>query len=251
MKVPYSAGVPGVPAPVIDGEPSSRRPRQTRIAWPLACSGWRSEDPTFQVRTDEETGQTIISGMGELHLEVIVDRLQREFNVAANVGRPQVAYRETITKAVRSEGRFVRQTGGHGQYGHIILEIEPLERGSGFQFESKIVGGAVPKEYIPAVEAGVKEAMLSGVLAGYPVVDVKVTAVDGSYHEVDSSEMAFKIAASMDSRGYEKAGPVLLEPIMEVEGCYPGRVPWRCIGQPERPPGVGSRALRSGHIPSD
>ena len=163
------------PAPVIDRaiEPKTKAD-QDRLS--IGLQRLSEEDPTFQVRTDEETGQTIISGMGELHLEVIVDRLQREFNVAANVGRPQVAYRETITKAVRSEGRFVRQTGGHGQYGHIILEIEPLERGSGFQFESKIVGGAVPKEYIPAVEAGVKEAMLAGVLAGYPVVDVKVTA---------------------------------------------------------------------------
>ena len=209
------------PAPVIDRaiEPKTKAD-QDRLS--IGLQRLSEEDPTFQVRTDEETGQTIISGMGELHLEVIVDRLQREFNVAANVGRPQVAYRETITQAVRSEGRFVRQTGGHGQYGHIILEIEPLERGSGFQFESKIVGGAVPKEYIPAVEAGVKEAMLSGVLAGYPVVDVKVTAVDGSYHEVDSSEMAFKIAGSLGFReGMKKAGPVLLEPIMQVEVVTP------------------------------
>ncbi len=209
------------PAPVIDRaiEPKTKAD-QDRLS--IGLQRLSEEDPTFQVRTDEETGQTIISGMGELHLEVIVDRLQREFNVAANVGKPQVAYRETITKAVRSEGKFIRQTGGHGQYGHIVLEIEPLERGSGFQFESKIVGGAVPKEYIPAVEAGVKEAMLSGVLAGYPVVDVKVTAVDGSYHEVDSSEMAFKIAGSLGFReGMKKAGPVLLEPIMLVEVVTP------------------------------
>ncbi len=209
------------PAPVIDRaiEPKTKAD-QDRLS--IGLQRLSEEDPTFQVRTDEETGQTIISGMGELHLEVIVDRLQREFNVAANVGKPQVAYRETITKAVRSEGKFIRQTGGHGQYGHIVLEIEPLERGSGFQFESKIVGGAVPKEYIPAVEAGVKEAMLSGVLAGYPVVDVKVTAVDGSYHEVDSSEMAFKIAGSLGFReGMKKAGPVLLEPIMQVEVVTP------------------------------
>ncbi|NLY29214.1 MAG: elongation factor G, partial [Firmicutes bacterium] len=209
------------PAPVIDRaiEPKTKAD-QDRLS--IGLQRLSEEDPTFQVRTDEETGQTIISGMGELHLEVIVDRLQREFNVAANVGRPQVAYRETITQAVRSEGKFVRQTGGHGQYGHIILEIEPLERGSGFQFESKIIGGAVPKEYIPAVEAGVKEAMLAGVLAGYPVVDVKVTAVDGSYHEVDSSEMAFKIAGSLGFReGMKKAGPVLLEPIMQVEVVTP------------------------------
>jgi len=209
------------PAPVIDRaiEPKTKAD-QDRLA--IGLQRLAEEDPTFQVRTDEETGQTIISGMGELHLEIIVDRLQREFNVAANVGKPQVAYRETITKAVRSEGKFIRQTGGHGQYGHVVLEIEPLERGGGFQFESKIVGGAVPKEFIPAVEAGVKEAMLAGVLAGYPVVDVKVTAVDGSYHEVDSSEMAFKIAASIGFReGMKKAGPVLLEPIMEVEVVTP------------------------------
>src|SRR5690606_20103863 len=152
------------------------------------------EDPTFRVHTDTETGQTIIEGMGELHLEVIVDRLLREFKVQANVGRPQVAYRETLRKPVRGEGKFIGQRGGRGQYGHVVLEIEPLEPGGGFEFESKIVGGVVPKEYIPAVEAGVKEAMQTGVLAGYPVVDVRVTLVDGSYHEVDSSEMAFKIA---------------------------------------------------------
>src|SRR5690606_24909682 len=150
-----------------------------------------------RVHTDPETGQTIIRGMGELHLEIIVDRLLREFKVQANVGKPQVAYRETIRKPVRSEGKFVRQTGGRGQYGHVILEIEPLEPGKGCEFVNKIVGGVVPKEYIPAVEAGIKEAMQTGVLAGYPVVDVRVSLVDGSYHEVDSSEMAFKIAASM------------------------------------------------------
>ncbi|MGI6566702.1 MAG: elongation factor G [Firmicutes bacterium] len=209
------------PAPVIDRaiEPKTKAD-QDRLS--IGLQRLSEEDPTFQVRSDEETGQTIISGMGELHLEVIVDRLQREFNVGANVGKPQVAYRETITSAVRSEGRFVRQTGGHGQYGHIVLEIEPLERGGGFQFESKIVGGAVPKEYIPAVEAGIKEAMLSGVVAGYPVVDVKVTAVDGSYHEVDSSELAFKIAGSIGFReGMKKAQPALLEPIMQVEVLTP------------------------------
>src|SRR5690606_24909610 len=149
------------------------------------------EDPTFRVHVDEETGQTIIEGMGELHLEVIVDRLLREFKVQGNVGRPQVSYRETLRKPVKAEGRFVRQTGGRGQYGHVWLEIEPLEPGAGFEFVNKIVGGVVPKEYIPAVEAGVREAMQNGVLAGYPVVDVRVTLVDGSYHEVDSSEMAF------------------------------------------------------------
>ncbi|HHV61743.1 MAG TPA: elongation factor G [Firmicutes bacterium] len=180
------------------------------------------EDPTFKVRTDPETGQTIISGMGELHLEIIVDRLLREFKVEANVGKPQVAYRETIRGRIKSEGRFVRQTGGRGQYGHVWLELEPNEPGKGFEFINKIVGGAVPKEYIPAVEAGVKEAMESGVIAGYPVVDVRVTLVDGSYHEVDSSEMAFKIAASMAFKdGARKAHPVLLEPIMDVEVVVP------------------------------
>ena len=209
------------PAPVIDRaiEPKTQAD-QDKLG--IGLQRLSEEDPTFQVRTDDETGQTIISGMGELHLEVIVDRLLREFSVEANVGKPQVAYRETISKPVRSDGRFIRQSGGRGQYGHIVLELEPQERGAGFQFESKIVGGAVPKDYIPAVEAGVKEAMLSGVLAGYPVVDVKVTAVDGSYHEVDSSEMAFKIAGSLGFReGIKKADPVLLEPIMKVEVITP------------------------------
>ncbi len=176
------------------------------------------EDPTFQVKTDSETGQTIISGMGELHLEVITDRLIREFKVEANVGKPQVAYRETIRQSVKAEGKFIRQSGGRGQYGHVVLVIEPNEAGKGFTFENKIVGGVVPKEYIPAVEAGVKDAMLNGVLAGYPMVDVKVALIDGSYHEVDSSEMAFKIAGSMGFKdGCKKASPVLLEPIMKVE----------------------------------
>ena len=209
------------PAPVIDRaiEPKTKAD-QDKLG--IGLQRLSEEDPTFQVRTDEETGQTIISGMGELHLEVIVDRLLREFSVEANVGKPPVAYRETISKPVRSEGRFIRQTGGRGQYGHIVLELEPQDRGTGFQFESKIVGGAVPKEYIPSVEAGIKEAMLSGILAGYPVVDVKVTAVDGSYHEVDSSEMAFKIAGSLGFReGLKKADPVLLEPIMKVEVITP------------------------------
>jgi elongation factor G len=180
------------------------------------------EDPTFRMHTDPESAQTIISGMGELHLEIIVDRLLREFKVAANVGKPQVAFRETLRRQVESEGRFVRQTGGHGQYGHIWLRISPLEPGGGFVFENKIVGGVVPREYVPAVEAGVREAMETGVLAGYPVVDVKVEAYDGSYHEVDSSEMAFKIAGSMAFKdGARKAGPVLLEPIMKVEVTVP------------------------------
>ena len=209
------------PEPVIDRaiEPKTKAD-QDRLT--IGLQRLAEEDPTFQVRSDEETGQTIISGMGELHLEVIVDRMLREFNVQANVGQPQVAYRESITKAVRSEGRFVRQSGGRGQYGHVVLEIEPGERGSGFEFESKIVGGVIPREFIPAVEAGVKEAVMSGVLAGYPVVDVKVAAVDGSYHEVDSSEIAFKIAGSLGVReGIRKAEPVLLEPIMKVEVVTP------------------------------
>ena len=181
------------------------------------------EDPTFRVRTDEETGQTIIAGMGELHLEIIVDRLLREFNVDANVGRPQVAYREGITRPVqRVEGRFVRQTGGRGQYGHVVINLAPNDYGAGFTFENKIVGGTIPKEYIPAVQAGILEAMETGVLAGFPVVDVKVELVDGSYHEVDSSELAFKIAGSLAFReAAKKAGPVLLEPIEDVEVVVP------------------------------
>lgn len=180
------------------------------------------EDPTFRVRTDPETGQTLISGMGELHLDVLVDRMLREFRVSANVGRPQVAYRETITKPARAEGRFVRQTGGKGQYGHAVLEIEPLEPGKGFEFVDAIKGGAIPAEFIPAVEKGVREAMESGILAGYPVVDVRVRLVDGSYHEVDSSEMAFKIAGSLAFKNAaQKAAPVLLEPIMKVEVTVP------------------------------
>ncbi len=181
-----------------------------------------SEDPSFRVKTDEETGQTIISGMGELHLEIIVDRLLREFKVEANVGKPQVAYREAITKKVEVEGKYIKQSGGRGQYGHVWLELEPLEPGKGFEFMNKIVGGAVPKEYVSAVEKGVKEAMENGVMAGYPLVDLKATIFDGSYHDVDSSEMAFKIAGSMALKeGTMKAGPVLLEPIMAVEAVTP------------------------------
>jgi len=180
------------------------------------------EDPTFRVRTDEETGQTLISGMGELHLDVLVDRMTREFKVWANVGKPQVAYRETITRPARGEGRFVRQTGGRGQYGHCVLEVEPLEKGKGFEFEDAIRGGAIPREYIPAIEKGIREAMDSGVIAGYPVVDVKARVVDGSYHEVDSSEMAFKIAGSLAFKeAVQKGAPVLLEPIMKVEVVVP------------------------------
>jgi elongation factor G len=176
------------------------------------------EDPTFRVKNDPETGQTLIAGMGELHLEIIVDRLLREFKVDANVGKPQVAYRETIRKQVKVEGKFVRQSGGRGQYGHVWLELTPLEAGGGFVFENKIVGGVVPREYVPAVENGVKEAMSGGVLAGFPVIDLKATIFDGSYHDVDSNEMAFKIAGSMALKeGVVKAGGVLLEPVMKVE----------------------------------
>ncbi len=188
----------------------------------VALGRLAEEDPTFRVYSDEETGQTIIQGMGELHLEVIVDRLLREFKVEANVGKPQVAYRETIRETVKAEGKFIRQSGGHGQYGHVWLQLEPLEPGSGFEFVNKIVGGVVPKEYIPAVENGVRDAMANGVLAGYPVVDVRVTIYDGSYHEVDSSEQAFRIAASIGFReGAKRAKPVLLEPIMAVEVVTP------------------------------
>ena len=183
----------------------------------LALAKLAEEDPTFKTYTDEETGQTIIAGMGELHLEVIVDRLLREFKVEANVGAPQVAYKETITKSVFQETKYARQSGGKGQYGHVKIQVEPNESGKGFEFINKTVGGSVPKEYIPAVEQGVKGAMESGVLAGFPVVDVKVTLLDGSYHEVDSSEMAFKIAGSMAFKeACQKAGPVVLEPIMKV-----------------------------------
>ncbi|MBI3359629.1 MAG: elongation factor G, partial [Chloroflexi bacterium] len=181
------------------------------------------EDPTFRVRTDENTAQTLIAGMGELHLEVLVDRMLREFKVQANVGRPRVAYRESITRPVaKAEHRFIKQTGGRGQYGHAVLRLEPLPAGSGFVFEDAIVGGSIPREYIPAVEKGVKEAMESGVIAGYPLVDIKVELIDGSFHEVDSSEMAFKMAGSMAFKeGVQKGGPVLLEPVMKVEVVAP------------------------------
>ena len=181
------------------------------------------EDPTFRVRTDEETGQTVISGMGELHLEVLVDRMLREFNVDANVGKPQVAYRETIRKPVdKVEERYVRQTGGRGQYGHVVIQVEPTGPGGGYEFIDKISGGVIPKEYIPAVDAGIQEALTSGVLAGYPTVDVRVTLTFGSYHDVDSSEMAFKIAGSMAVKKAARiADPVLLEPVMAVEVVTP------------------------------
>jgi elongation factor G len=209
------------PEPVISVavEPKTK-PDQEKMG--LALQKLAQEDPSFRVHTDEESSQTIISGMGELHLEIIVDRMKREFKVEANVGKPQVAYRETIRASVESEGKFVRQSGGRGQYGHVWLKIEPQEAGKGYEFENGIVGGTVPKEYIPAVDKGIQEQLKSGVLAGYPVVDVKVTLFDGSYHDVDSNEMAFKIAASMGFKeGCRKAKPVLLEPIMKVEVVTP------------------------------
>jgi len=188
----------------------------------IALSKLAQEDPSFRVRTDEESGQTIISGMGELHLEIIVDRMKREFKVECNVGAPQVAYRETVRKSVEQEGKFVRQSGGRGQFGHVWLKLEPQQSGTGYEFVNGIVGGVVPREYIPAVDKGIQEAMHSGILAGFPVVDVKVTLFDGSYHEVDSSEMAFKIAGSMGFKeAMRKASPVLLEPIMRVEVVTP------------------------------
>jgi elongation factor G len=209
------------PEPVISVaiEPKTKE-GQDRLAAGLAALA--NEDPTFRASTDEETGQTIISGMGELHLEIIVDRLMREFRVEANVGKPQVAYRETVTALAEAEGRYVRQTGGRGQYGHVWIKLEPAVARSGFEFVNKIVGGVVPKEYISAVEKGIKEALHTGVVAGYPVIDVKVTLFDGSYHEVDSSEMSFKIAGSMAFKAAaSRAKPVLLEPIMQVDVSTP------------------------------
>ncbi|MFA6470791.1 MAG: elongation factor G [Candidatus Latescibacterota bacterium] len=189
------------------------------------------EDPTFKVKTDPETGQTILSGMGELHLEILVDRLRREFKVQANVGEPQVAYRESITREVNSEGKFIRQTGGHGQYGHVKIIIGPMEKGSGMLFEDKIVGGAIPREFIGACRKGAEDAMNSGVIAGFPLVDIRVQLIDGSYHEVDSSELAFRIATSMAVQdGVKKAGPVLLEPIMSVEAISPQQYSGDIIG---------------------
>ena len=206
-----------IPEPVISVaiEPKTKQDMEKLSK---ALQSLSDEDPTFRVSTNPETNQTVIAGMGELHLEILVDRMLREFKVEANVGAPQVAYRETIRKSVQVEGRFVRQSGGKGQYGHVVIELEPGDPGSGFEFVSKIVGGVIPKEYIPSAEQGMKEACESGILAGYPVIDVKATLVDGSYHEVDSSEMAFKIAGSIAIKdGVMKAAPVLLEPVMKVE----------------------------------
>jgi elongation factor G len=211
-----------VPEPVISVaiEPKTKAD-QDKLS--LALQKLAEEDPTFHVRTDTETAQTIIAGMGELHLEILVDRMRREFKVEANVGRPQVAYRETVRNRVEwVEGKFVRQSGGRGQYGHVVIHLEPSEPGQGFVFEDKIVGGTIPREYIGPVEQGIKEALENGVLAGYPVVDVKVQLVDGSYHDVDSSEMAFKIAGSIGFKeAAHQARPVLLEPIMDVEVVTP------------------------------
>jgi elongation factor G len=188
----------------------------------VALGKLAQEDPSFRVHTDEESGQTIISGMGELHLDIIVDRMRREFNVEANVGKPQVAYRETIRKSVEVEGKFVRQSGGRGQYGHVWLRLEPLPADAEYEFHNEVVGGTVPKEYIPAVDKGVREQLQNGVIAGYPLLAMKVTIFDGSFHEVDSNEMAFKIAGSMAVKeGAKKANPVLLEPIMAVEVVTP------------------------------
>ncbi|NCQ16030.1 elongation factor G, partial [Candidatus Falkowbacteria bacterium] len=189
------------------------------------------EDPTFRVRSDEETMQTIIGGMGELHLDIIVDRMKREFKVEANVGKPQVAYRETIKKSAEAEGRYIKQSGGRGQYGHCWLRVEPNEAGKGFEFIDEVKGGAIPREYIPAIAKGVKEALDRGILAGYPIVDVKVAVFDGSYHEVDSSEAAFKIAGSLAFQdGCKRAGPVILEPIMKVEAVTPEEFMGEVIG---------------------
>jgi elongation factor G len=206
-----------IPEPVISVavEPKTKQDMEKLSK---ALQSLSEEDPTFRVHIDPETNQTVIAGMGELHLEILVDRMLREFKVEANVGAPQVAYRETIRKAVKAEGKFIRQSGGKGQYGHVVIQVEPGEPGTGFEFVSKIVGGIVPKEYINPAEQGMKEACESGIVAGYPVIDLKATMVDGSYHEVDSSEMAFKIAGSMAIKeAVMKASPVLLEPMMKVE----------------------------------
>jgi elongation factor G len=201
----------------------------------VALQRLAKEDPSFRVSTDQESGQTIIAGMGELHLEIIVDRMKREFKVEANVGKPQVAYRETIRGKVESEGKFVRQSGGRGQYGHVWLKVEPNETGKGYEFINDVVGGAIPREYVPAVDKGIREACETGVIAGYPVVDVKITLFDGSYHDVDSSEMAFKIAGSMGFKeGFRRAKPVLLEPIMKVEVVTPEEYSGDVIGDLNR-----------------
>lgn len=188
----------------------------------IALQRLAEEDPTFRVHTDEETGQTIIAGMGELHLEIIRDRMLREFKVEANSGKPQIAYRETITKPANGDGKLIKQSGGRGQYGHVIVDVRPGERGKGIIIENKVVGGTIPKDYIPACKKGIEEAVLNGVLGGYPVIDVEVDIIDGSYHEVDSNEMAFKMAAIFAVKdAFKNANPILLEPIMKVENATP------------------------------
>ena len=226
------------PDPVIDVavEPKTKADQEKMG---IALSKLAQEDPSFRVHTDEESGQTIISGMGELHLEIIVDRMKREFSVEANVGKPQVAYRETIRAAVDQEGKYVRQSGGRGQYGHVWIKIEPQEAGKGYEFDNAIVGGAIPREYIPAVDKGIQEQLQNGVIAGYPVVDVKVTLYDGSFHDVDSSEMAFKIAGSMAFKeGARRAKPVILEPIMKVEAVTPEEFMGDVMGDLNRRRGI-------------
>ena len=245
------------PEPVIElaVEPKTKAD-QDKMA--IALQRLAAEDPTFRVHTDQESSQTRIAGMGELHLEVLVDRMLREFKVQANVGRPQVSYREAIRKTVpKAEGRFVRQTGGKGQYGHAVLTLEPLERGAGFEWESKIVGGAVPREFWRAIEAGVVEALAGGVVAGFPVIDLKATLIDGSYHEVDSSEMAMKIAGSMAAKeGVRKADPAILEPIMKVEVTAPEDYMGDVIGNLNSKRGTidgiderGSSRMIQAHVP--
>ena len=227
------------PEPVIaiSIEPKTRND-QDKMA--IALQRLAEEDPTFRVHTDEESAQTIIEGMGELHLDVLVDRMFREYKVEANIGRPQVAYRETITRKAEAEGRFIRQSGGRGQYGDVWIRVEPLERGKGFEFVNGVVGGTVPKEYIRPTEQGVRETLEAGVIAGFRIVDVRATLYDGSYHEVDSSEMAFKTAGSMGFRAaVEKAGPVLLEPIMKIEVTTLAGFLRRCGGRHHAPPGSG------------
>ncbi len=215
----------------------------------LSLNKLAQEDPSFRINHDEETAQTIISGMGELHLEIIIDRLLREFKVSANVGKPQVAYRETIKASAKGEGRYIRQTGGRGQYGHVLLDVEPLPRGRGHEFESKIVGGVVPKEYIPAVKRGVEEALVSGTLAGYPVTDIRATFCHGSYHEVDSSEIAFKVAASMAVKdAVNKAQAMILEPIMNLEVVTPEEYIGDVIGDLNSKRGRIQSVNKRGHV---
>ena len=215
------------PDPVISiaVEPKTKKADQEKMA--LALSKLAQEDPSFKVATDQESNQTIISGMGELHLEIIVDRLKREFSVEANIGKPQVAYRETIRAPIEQEAKYIKQSGGRGQYGHVWLKLEPQESGTGFEFVNAIVGGAIPREFINPVEKGLKEQMENGVIGGF-VVDIKVTLFDGSYHDVDSSEVAFKVVASQAFKeGAKKAKPVILEPVMSVEAVTPKRLSWR------------------------